>query len=198
MKAVIFDIGHVLVHWDPELAFLPELGTRAAATAFLQRVDFRARNYRADGGISFADLAAELDDPADAALLARYPQRMGLTIDQPISGTWDIVDALRARGTPLHAITNWSAETWPAGLAAHPRLAEVFGTIIVSGQERMVKPQPEIFHLMCARTGLAPQDCIFIDDAPANVEGARAVGMAAHHFTTPEALRADLTERGLL
>jgi FMN phosphatase YigB (HAD superfamily) len=198
VQAVVFDIGNVLVKWDAALAFLPDLGSRAAAEAFLARVDFSARNYRGDGGESFRAMASEIADPADAAIFARYPDRMGLAVAEPISGTWDIIDALRARATPLHAITNWSAETWPAGLGAHPRLTEVFGTIIVSGLERMVKPQPEIFHLMCARTGLAPQDCLFVDDAPANVDGARAVGMAAHLFTTPEALRADLTERGML
>jgi 2-haloacid dehalogenase len=198
MTAVIFDIGNVLVQWDPEAAFASALGSREAATAFLQRIDFSARNYRADGGESFVTMAGELSDPADAALLARYPQTMGRSIATPIHGTWAVVDELRARATPLHAITNWSAETWPAGLAAHPRLTEVFGTIIVSGLEKMVKPQPEIYALLCDRTGLAAAECLFVDDAPANIAGARAFGMDAVLFTSPEALRADLTNRGLL
>lgn len=198
MTAIIFDIGNVLVRWDPVAAFLPLLGDRARVLAFLARVNFPALNLRADGGETFAALAEEIDDPQDRAIFLTYLPGHAASIAEPIEGTWALIDRLRARGHPLHAITNWSAETWPIGLATHPRLGRAFGTTIVSGKEGIIKPDPRIFDLLCARAGVAAADCLFIDDSPKNVAGAQAAGMAAHHFTTPEALEADLTARGLL
>jgi HAD superfamily hydrolase (TIGR01509 family) len=198
MKAVVFDIGNVLVRWDPHLAFLPVLGDMAATREFIQRTDFFTRNLRADGGETFAALAAELDDPADAALFARYPALYAPSIPSLIDGTWALMDRLRARGLHIHAITNWSAETWPVGVATYPQLGTAFGVTIVSGQERVLKPDPRIFALLCDRAGLGASDCLFIDDSAANVAGARAYGMDAVHFTDPQHLEAALTTRNLL
>lgn len=197
VRAVVWDIGGVLVDWQPHLAWSPEMG-EAQARAFLARVDFPARNLRGDGGARFADLAAELDDPEDAARLTAYPLLYTRTVQGRIPGSWEILDDLIAARTPIHAITNWSAETWPEGVKVHPKLDAVFGTLVVSGREGMVKPDPAIFRLLCERAGLAAEDCIFIDDNLHNVEGARAVGMAGHHFQGAEGLRADLAERRLL
>ena len=198
MKAVVFDIGNVLVNWDPHLAFLPDLGDMAATRDFIRRTDFFARNLRADGGETFAALAAELDDPADAALLARYPTLYAPSIPSLIDGTWALMDRLRARGLQIHAITNWSAETWPEGLKVHPRLGKVFDALVVSGQEGIIKPDARIFHLLCDRAEVSPEACIFIDDGLHNVEGAHAVGMDGIHFTSPEALETALIARGVL
>jgi 2-haloacid dehalogenase len=197
-SVVVFDIGGVLIDWQPHLAWVDEFGSAALARAFLERIDFRALNLRGDAGARFADLAAELPDPEDRRRLAAYPGLYAATVRNRIEGTWKVLDALRARAVPLHAITNWSAETWPVGLTLQPRLAEVFGVTVVSGEEGIVKPDPRIFHLLCRRAGVAPEDCVFIDDFPPNVEGARAVGMEGILFTAPEALRAALAERGLL
>ncbi len=198
MKAVVFDIGGVLVDWKPHLAWAEALGSEDAAHAFIERTDFLARNARGDNGERFADLAQELDDPQDQRLFAAYVGLYTRTVENAIHGTWDVLDRLRAQGTPVHAITNWSAETWPEGLKVHPRLGEVFGTLVVSGQEGVMKPDARIFELLCARAGIAPEECVFIDDGLHNVEGARAVGMDGIHFTTPRALEAELTERGFL
>lgn len=195
---IVFDIGGVLVQWDPHLAWIEDLGSREAVAAFIARTDFLARNTRADGGASFAALAAEIEDPTDRALLAGYVARYTRTVPSPIAGTWDLLDRLADKGYGIHAITNWSAETWPEGLKVHPRLGEVFGTLVVSGREHMLKPQPEIFELLCSRAGIAPADCLFIDDSPKNVAGAKVVGMDAVQFTSPDALEADLVARGLL
>lgn len=197
LRAVVFDIGGVLVDWQPQLAWADVMSPEDAAD-FMTRVDFRARNARADAGARFDDLAAELADPNDARLLADYVARYPATVIDQIPGTWAVLDALAARGVAIHAITNWSAETWPRGLIAQPRLAEVFGVTIVSGQEGIAKPDPRIFALLCERAGLAPADCVFVDDMAHNVKGARAAGMDAIHFTTARALAAELTERGLL
>ena len=198
MTAIIFDVGQVLVRWDPHLSFLPDLGDRASVDAFFARTDFYARNLRADSGETFAALSAELDDVSDAALLATYVDRYSLTVPAAIEGTWTLLDRLRAKGHGVHAITNWSAETWPVGVATHPRLGSSFGMTIVSGMERMLKPEARIFNLLCARAGVAPADCVFIDDSEKNIIGARATGMDAIHFTDPDALETALADRGLL
>ena len=197
-RHIVFDIGNVLVRWHPAAAWAEELPADADLADFMTRTDFAARNLRADGGTPFADLAAEIADPDDRALLAAYPARFGRTVRDPITGSWDILDALRARGLGIHAITNWSAETWPAGLVAHPRLGSAFDTLVVSGHEGLIKPDPAIFRLFLTRAGLDATDCLFIDDSIANVAGARAVGMDAIHFTGPDALAAELADRGLL
>ncbi|NOD46697.1 MULTISPECIES: HAD family phosphatase [unclassified Ruegeria] len=198
MKAVVFDIGNVLIRWDPHLAWLHEMGSREAVAEFLTRIDFQDRNLRADGGENFADLASELDDVEDQRRLSVYVERYAMTVPQKIEGTWQLLYRLKEQGTQVHAITNWSAETWPVGVGAHPELGDVFGVTVVSGQEKLLKPQPEIFHRLCERAGLAPKNCIFIDDGLHNVDGARAVGMDGIHFTTPQALESALTERGFL
>ncbi|NOD89719.1 MULTISPECIES: HAD family phosphatase [unclassified Ruegeria] len=198
MKAVVFDIGNVLIRWDPHLAWLGEMGSREAVAEFLTRIDFQDRNLRADGGENFADLASELDDAEDRQRLSVYVEHYAMTVPQKIEGTWQLLYRLKEQGTQVHAITNWSAETWPVGVGAHPELGDVFDVTIVSGQEKLLKPQPEIFHRLCERAGLAPENCIFIDDGLHNVDGARAVGMDGIHFTTPQALESALIERGLL
>lgn len=198
MKAVVFDIGNVLVRWDPHLAWLDELGSRKAVDAFLDRVDFFARNLRADAGERFTDMAGEIEDPADRARFAAYVDRYGMTVPSKIEGTWALMPRLRERGHQIHAITNWSAETWPPGVAAHPELGEAFGVTIVSGQHGVLKPQPEIFAALCDRAGLAPADCVFVDDSPGNVEGAKSFGMDAIHFTGAVRLEAELRAKGWL
>lgn len=195
---VVFDIGNVLIGWDPSAAYAEDFGGQDGARAFLDRIGFAALNLRADGGARFADLAQELADPADQALLADYPNRFAKTIAARIEGTWDLLRALEAKGTPLYAITNWSAETWPKGLALHPDLGTAFRLTVVSGQEAICKPEPAIFQILCERAGLLPQDCLFIDDSLANVAGARAAGFQSIHFTSPDNLGAELRQRGLL
>jgi 2-haloacid dehalogenase len=198
MSVIVFDIGNVLVKWDPHLAWAEDLGSRDAADAFLQRTNFFARNLRGDKGERWADMALELETEEDRRLLASYPQRFALTVQEKITGSWNILYRLKGQGREVHAITNWSAETWPIGVATHPELGEVFGTTIVSGAVRRLKPEPEIFAHLCEDAGVAAGDCVFIDDSPANVAGARAFGMDTIHFTSPGALDRALAERELL
>lgn len=197
LSNVVFDIGGVLIDWQPHLAWADEL-SEPNARAFMARIDFPARNLRADGGETFAALAAELDDSDDRRRLTAYPSLYANTVANTVPGTWAVLDDLQAMDVPTHAITNWSAETWPVGVQVHPRLGDVFDTLVVSGREQLLKPDPAIFHLLCDRAGIRPDACVFIDDGLHNVAGAKAVGMDAIHFTGADALRAALTERGLL
>ncbi len=198
MSVVVFDIGNVLVQWDPRPAFRHIFSTDSEIDAFLERTDFFARNLRADRGERFGTLAGEIPDPRDRAAFRDYVDRYAMTVRDPIEGTWRLLERLRRRGHEIHAITNWSAETWPIGLTLHPRLQEAFGITIVSGKVGLTKPDRRIFDLFCHRAGLRHGDCLFIDDSAANVDGARAAGLDAHCFTTPEALEADLVQRELL
>ncbi|WP_225027753.1 HAD family hydrolase [Xinfangfangia pollutisoli] len=198
LKAVVFDIGNVLIRWDPVQAFLPALGDRAKVDAFLDRIHFPALNLRGDAGVPFADLAQEIADPADRAVFSTYLPNYPRSITEPIEATWALIPRLKARGLQIHAITNWSAETWPAGLAAHPRLGASFGVTVVSGHEGCIKPDPAIFARLCDRAELDPQACLFIDDSARNVAGARDFGMEAVLFTDSAALEGALQDRGLL
>ncbi len=196
-SVVVFDIGAVLVEWQPHLAWADDLG-EDGAHAFIERTGFLAKNARGDGGESFSDLAEEVEDPSDRALFREYVARYSLTVPNEVPGTWALLDRLLERDVPVHAITNWSAETWPEGVRVHPRLDEVFGTLVVSGREGITKPNARIFEILCERAGVKPEDCVFIDDGLHNVEGARAVGMDAIHFIGAEALEAELKARNLL
>lgn len=199
-KNVIFDLGAVLIEWDPVLAFADVFDTRAEAEEWLAQINFNAWNRLQDGGRSFADavVAARADHGELADPLQDYLAAFHLTIDKTIPGSWKIVDALLAQDVPLYAITNWAADTWPVALETYPRLGQVFRDVVVSGQVAMIKPDAEIYQTLLQRNGLEPQDCIFIDDSMANVEGARALGIDAIHFTDPDALELALKERGFL
>lgn len=198
LRAVVFDIGNVLINWQPKRAFLPKLGDEAAVDAYFARTDFFARNLRADAGAKWADLAAEITDADDRALFASYPARFASTLPNAIEPSWQAMEGLRAQGLYIHAITNWSAETWPIGIGAHPRLSTAFGVTIVSGREGVIKPDPRIFAALCTRAGLSPCECLFIDDSAKNIEGAQHFGMDTIHFTGPDSLAQGLSERGLL
>ncbi|MEP4195237.1 MAG: HAD family phosphatase [Aliishimia sp.] len=194
---VVFDIGGVLIDWQPHLAWADEMNT-AAAHAFMDRIAFEKLNLACDAGVAFALAASQISDPDDAARLGRYVERYQHTVQAKIAGTWDILYALKDAGTPVHAITNWSAETWPEGCKVHPELLEVFDTIVVSGEVRVIKPSTRIYALLCHRAQVAPERCVFIDDGLHNCLGARAAGMDAIHFTGSDALRTDLEARSLL
>lgn len=199
-KSVIFDLGMVLIQWDPALAFADVFDTREAAEAWLERIAFHDWNRVQDGGRSFADglAAARADHGSVADPLEGYLAAFPVTIEKPVPGAWEMIDLLLARQVPLFAITNWAAETWPMALDAYPRLGRVFRDVVVSGQAGLLKPEPAIYRLLLDRNGLDAGDCIFVDDSPANVEGARALGIDAIRFTGAGELLRALAARGVL
>lgn len=200
IEAVVFDIGNVLIRWHPDRAIARTHPQRPAALDWLERVGFYDWNLEQDRGRTLAEALPVIDaaHPGAGAVLADYRDTFADTIREPISGTWALAERLAARGVALHAITNWSAELFPVARGLYPRLETLFGVTVVSGAEGMIKPDPAIYALLCERAGVAAGDCLFVDDSPKNVKGALAAGMAAHHFTGPEGLEADLMARGLL
>lgn len=198
--SVVFDIGGVLVDWNPEYLYAKLIPDRVERLSFLSDVCTPEWNYAMDSGLSVraevAALAAELPEYADliTAWWDRWPEMLG----DEIPGTRAIAERLSNSGTPLYALTNWSAETWPFGLAAFPFLGELFDGIVVSGIERVAKPDPRIFEILADRFDLDPTATVFIDDASANVTAAADLGYRAHRFTNAEELEVWLRDFNLM
>ncbi len=196
---VVFDIGNVLVHWEPRALYRKIFATEAEVDWFIANVCNSAWNLEQDRGRSFAAAVREATArfPEHAEAIAAYDLRWHETVPGPIDGTVEILEDLRQRGTPLYAITNFNQDKFRETLERFAFLG-VFRDIVVSGDERILKPDPAIYRLLLDRNGLAASSCVFIDDSEKNVRGAEAVGMKAIHFTTPDALRTELAGMGLL
>ena len=198
-SVVVFDIGNVLIEWDPTHLYGRLFPGRPDAMAwFLDTICTAAWNLEQDGGRSWAEgvglLAARY--PEWRAEIEAYDRRWHEMIPRPIEGSVALLHRLKAAGVPLYAITNFSREKYVETFARFPFLA-LFKGVIVSGHERLLKPHAPIFALLCSRYGVAPEQCVFVDDNPDNVEGARQSGFAAIRFTDPAALALALREYGL-
>jgi 2-haloacid dehalogenase len=198
IDTVVFDIGNVLIPWDPRWLFRQLLPDDAAIERFLHEVDFNAWNRAHDAGLPFAEgiAAHSATFPQYRRLFEAFNERWVETIGPPIEGSVALARELRQGGYRTLALTNFSAETFPRALEQHPYLAEFEG-IVVSGRERLMKPDAAIYRLLCDRYGVDPARAVFIDDSPANVEGARGVGMHGVHFESPPQLRAALRALGV-
>lgn len=196
---VVFDIGGVLIHWDPRRLYRTLLPDGAEVEHFLATVCTPEWNREQDRGRPTAEavdaLAVEL--PEHAELIAAYYDRWEDMLGGPIEGTVRSLEALRSRGVRTLALTNFSAEKWPIARRRYPFLAE-FDGVVVSGEERLIKPDPEIFHLLCRRYAVRPQSSVYVDDLAENVQAARSLGFDAVLFESPEQFRHDLVQRGLL
>ena len=195
----MFDLGGVLIDWDPRYLYRKLLADEAAVEEFLATVCTPEWNAEQDRGRPFAEGVAELVErhPVHAAAITAYHERWTEMLGGDIAGTVELLDELRDTGVPLYALTNWSAETF--GIARERfGFLEWFDGVLVSGEERMIKPDPAIFRLLLDRFGLDPGAAFYVDDSPANVAAAGELGFDAVRFTGPEQLRRDLEARGLL
>jgi 2-haloacid dehalogenase len=200
VTAVVFDVGNVLYGWDPDAFLIRQIADDQARLRFIEDSDFYGWHDTLDGGRPFAEAAAELSAkfPRYAALIASWSDRFGETITGPVPGMHALVDALVARGVPLFAITNFSADFWPPFFAKEQAFFSRFRDIVVSGKVKLLKPDPAIYWLALDRFRLRPDEALLIDDREINVEGALAVGMQAHLFTGADDLRLRLEAEGLL
>jgi 2-haloacid dehalogenase len=198
--AVIFDVGNVLYGWDPENLLARQIPEDAARLRFIEGVDLWSWHDRLDGGRPFDEAAAELGErfPDYVHLIRAWGARFGETITDPVPGVHDIVRELDARFVPLFAITNFSADFWPPFHAKERAFFDLFRGIVVSGEEKLLKPDPAIYRRALDRFGLNPGDALFVDDRRINADGARAVGMHTHLFTGADGLRRRLEDEGLL
>ncbi len=199
VEAVVFDVGRVLFHWQLRALFEKLIDDPAELDFVLAEVVTERWHFEHDAGRPLAEMVPERKAlfPERAPLIEAYATRFNETIPGPVPGSLAIVDELHAREMPLYAITNFGAEFWDGFRPTQP-VFDLFREIVVSGKERLVKPDPAIFALAAERFGHAPQAMLFIDDNPANIDGARDCGWQVHHFTDAPRLRADLEERGLL
>jgi len=195
---VVFDLGGVLLDWDPRHLYRTLFrGDHAAMEQFLSEVCTPAWNAQQDAGRPWAEAIAVLQQqyPDRAELIHAYRLRWSEMVAGEIPGTVAILRALHSAGTPLYALTNWSQETFPIAAQRFDFLT-LFRGIVVSGSERLMKPDPAIYRLLVERFALDPARCVYIDDNAANAAAACLLGMHAIHFTSPDALAAELRELG--
>lgn len=195
---MVWDVGDVLYDWDPRNLYKKLIADPERLDWFLANVVTRDWHFQHDAGRPFAETSAELiaRHPAEAELVRAFGARWLETIAGPTAGTHAIVRRLASAQVPQFAITNFSAEFW-ARFAPHAPILRQFRGIIVSGEERLVKPDPRIFALARQRFQLGDGAAVFIDDNPANVEAARRAGWHAVRFQTAAALSAALSGLGL-
>lgn len=199
ITTVVFDVGRVLFQWDLRHLFAKLIADQAELDWFLNTVVTPEWHFQHDAGRLLADMVSErrAEFPAYATHLDAYATRFNETVPGPVPGSLEIVQELAARGVPLFAITNFGEEFWDQFRPTQP-VFDHFRDIVVSGSERLVKPDPAIYHLALSRFGLAPGEAIFIDDSLPNVIAAREHGFAGHHFTDAATLRSELAMLGLL
>jgi 2-haloacid dehalogenase len=199
-SAVIFDVGNVLFQWDRRAIYERLIEDDRALDAFLDEVVTLDWHNQHDMGVSFAETSSQLIQrhPHHASLIEAYERRFNESLRHEVPGVIDILNELDARGVPLFAITNFHDGFFAAFRATRPDIFDKFRDIVVSGEERMMKPDSAIYHLALDRFGLAAGDAVFVDDSVANVAGANAVGIHGLHFTDADSLRRDLKALALL
>ena len=199
VSAVVFDVGRVLFQWDLRHLFAKLIDDADELDWFVSHVVTPEWHYQHDAGRPLAEMVPEriAQFPEHAALIEAYATRFGESVPGPVPGSLELVEALHARGVPLFAITNFGADFWPPFRAGEP-VFDRFGDIVVSGFERIAKPDPAIYALAAARFGHDPGAMLFIDDNADNIAGAIACGWQGHLFTDAARLADDLRARGLI
>jgi 2-haloacid dehalogenase len=200
VRAVVFDVGNVLYDWHPRYLYARLIDDQAALELFLRDVVTFAWHHQHDEGRPFAETSAELSArfPEHRDLIAAWGPRFLESIGDPLPGVSEIVAELDAARVPLFAITNFSHEFWPPFRAREAALFDRFRDIVVSGAEKLAKPDPAIYRLALERFGLREGEALFIDDKADNIAAAEANGFAGHIFRDAPTLRAELVRLGLL
>jgi 2-haloacid dehalogenase len=199
-RSVVFDIGGVIIDWNPRYLYRKLYnGDEAAMEEFLATVCTSDWNARQDAGRPLAEATRWLLDrhPTHEDLIRAYYDRWDEMIGGEVPGTAALITALSNLGVKVYGLTNWSAETYPRVRPRFPVLRLLSG-VVVSGEEHLVKPDPEIFAVLERRYGLRPDQSTYIDDSTTNVDAARSRGYDALTFTTARTLEAQLRERALL
>ncbi len=199
IRAVVFDVGNVLFFWSLRVLFEKLIADPQELEWFLANVVTGAWHFQHDAGRPLADMVAErkAEFPEHADLIDAYVARFNETIQAAVPGMAEIVSDLAARGVPIFGITNFGAEFW-AGFRPTKPIFGHFQDIVVSGDEKMMKPDSAIYALALRRFGLAPGEGLFVDDRLENVAAGEENGFVGHHFSDSAALRADIERLGLL
>jgi 2-haloacid dehalogenase len=199
IDTVIFDLGNVLIGWDPRRLYRQLIDDEAQMEWFLREVCNSEWNEQQDAGRPWVEGTALLRArfPEHAELIDAYHLRWKETLVGPIDGSVAILAELKARGVRLLALTNWSQETFPIARQLYPFL-QWFEGIVVSGEECLVKPDSRIYQRLLERYAVDPTAALYIDDSAHNVAAAEALGMHGWWFRDPAGLRERLVELGVL
>ena len=197
-EAVIFDIGNVLIEWQPERFYDSEIGEDRRRAMF-DTVDLHAMNDKVDMGHHFTDtIYATAEDYPDFRDEIRMWHDRWIEMARPeIPRSVRLLRALRGKGVPVFSLTNFGVESFDYALTHYPFLDE-FDRKYVSGHMKVTKPDPEIYRMVEADCGIAPEGLLFADDRADNIAAAQARGWQTHHFTGPDGWAACLVSHGLL
>ena len=200
VAAVIFDVGKVLYHWEPRLLYERLITDDRALDTFLRDVVTMEWHAQHDAGRPFAETSAELirRHPEHESLIRVWGDRFIDSVQPAVTGMPELVRELHGRGIPLFALTNFSAEFWRPFRAREAALFAHFRDVMVSGAERLVKPDPAVYRLALSRFGLKPQEALFVDDRKENVAAAEVLGIRSHLFRNAPTLRNALVALDLL
>lgn len=200
INTIIFDLGGVLIDWNPEYVFQHVIPDPEKRRYFFENICTHEWNMEQDAGRLIADATnALVEEHPDweteiRAFYGRWEEMLGGTIDGTVALLAELRDGQKHR---LLALTNWSHETFPVAQERYEFL-QWFEGILVSGEEKMRKPHPEIYDLLLKRYEIEPAKAVFIDDNQHNVEAAGKFGIHAIQFTGPEKLRSDLADLGII
>ncbi|MDH7973788.1 HAD family phosphatase [Sphingomonas sp. AR_OL41] len=199
-RAVIFDVGRVLIDWEIRFLYERLIPEGEALDAFVRDVVTPEWHFQHDMGRPFAETSAELIAryPEHADLIVQFGPRFNETNRAAVPGMPELLADLDSAGVPLFAITNFSGEFFPPFRVKYPEMFDRFRDIVVSGDEKLIKPDAAIYHLALDRFGLRAEESVFVDDNADNIAGAAALGMHAILFTDEPALRAELKTLDLL
>jgi 2-haloacid dehalogenase len=198
--AIVFDFGGVLIEWNPRHLYRKLFsGDEASMEHFLAEICTPEWNAQMDRGWPFANAVQTLIDeyPNHRELIAAYHQRWEEMIPFSMEDTVDILADLKQAGYPLFALSNWSAETFPLMQNRYAFLSW-FELIVLSGEERVAKPNPAIFRVLLDRINWPAGKCLFIDDSEQNINAAQQIGFHTIHFRSAKQLRRALFDKGLL
>ncbi len=199
IQVIFCDFGGVLLEWDPHRLYRRYFDQPQDIDRFLAEIDFSSWNMEQDRGRPFAQAVAELSAqfPHHAHLIRAYHEHWEDSIVGPVAGTCPILYRLKAAGYKLVGLSNWSQETFPRVRHKYP-FFDLFDDIILSGAVKLVKPDARIFRLALERIGRSAEECLLIDDSPANIASARDLGLVAVQFHSPHQLERDLHLLGVL
>ncbi len=199
MKTIVFDLGGVFVDWNPRYLYRKIFSSCEEMEWFLSHVCSNVWNARQDAGRTFAEGAEILkkEYPSYASQIDMYFSRWSEMFGPDIAGTKEIFWELKAKGFKVYGLTNWSEETFPKAKEMFEVFRQLDG-VLVSGEEKLIKPDPRIYQRFLEKFSLRAEKCIFIDDNAANVSAAHTVGMDGIHFQHAQQLREELQKRGIL
>ncbi len=194
IKAIIFDFGGVVINWDPRRVFRQYFpGDEPGMEAFMEEIGFHEWNLKQDEGYPFEQAVRDLSAhfPQYAHIIRAYDVEWEKSITGIVPETVEILKRLKAAGYRLYGLTNWNYTKFNLVRHRYP-FFNLFEDIIVSGQVKLVKPDPAIYRLLLDKIHLGPEDCLMVDDSAGNADAARALGFTSIHFTSPQQFEAEL------